>query len=130
MNNQADPPEVMTQSAWLEKVNAHKDALRTPIQNYHPASRGGTTHRMKITAPNAEVACSDIRAKIAAEDADKPLPVDRFDAALAKGDVVEIDSLLNAAWFGVPESTECWNIPGFSVACDLLDDMPREPNEP
>lgn len=30
------------------------------------------------------------------------------------------------AWFGVPESTSCWSIPGFGQAVDLLDDPPED----
>jgi hypothetical protein len=127
MANQAAPPEVMTQSKWLEIVQANKDALRTLIKDYHPASRGHAPSAT-ITAPNAEIACAGIRDEIAREDAAKAPPVERFDKALADGDVGLINTLLNAAWFGVPESTECWHIPGFGVACDLMDDLPEEPS--
>ena len=36
-------------------------------------------------------------------------------------------SLLNSAWFGVPESTQCWKLEGFKEAIDLLEDPPDFP---
>ena len=77
-----------------------------------------------ITAPAAEEACANVRKMIQKEQPDDPLA--RWDEALAKGDVNEIYSLLSDVWFGVPESTGCWSIPGFGLACDLMDDPPEE----
>jgi hypothetical protein len=79
---------------------------------------------MVITAPAPEVACQNIREMIAQEEPDDPLK--RWDKALSDGDVGTLASLLDGAWFGVPESTECWNIPGFNEAVNLLDDPPEE----
>lgn len=81
---------------------------------------------MPITAPNAEMACREIRHDIRAKEPSDPLS--RWDKALSDGDVGEIMSLLDGAWFGVPESTDCWNIPGFAVAVNLLDDPPEMEN--
>jgi hypothetical protein len=80
---------------------------------------------MPITAPAAEQACQHVRTQIRKEEPDDPLT--RWDRAITSGDIGEIDSLLNGAWFGVPESTGCWNIPGFNEAVDLMDDPPMEP---
>jgi len=41
-------------------------------------------------------------------------------------DISKAMKLLNDAWFGVPESTDCWQIYGFKEAVDLLDDPPEE----
>lgn len=101
----SDANQVITyNSQWLEKVAAHSADLRELIAHYHPAVR----HRdrmmaMPITAPNAEAACAVVREKIAAERPDDP--VARFDKALAQGDVSELMSVMDGAWFGVPEST-------------------------
>lgn len=108
---------------WLEKVRDNSDDLRDLIRYYHPsAGRCVTRPSMPITAPNAEAACAVVRNQIATEQPSDP--VLRFNAAVERGDVGEIMSLLEGAWFGVPESTACWNVRGFSVAVDLLDDPP------
>lgn len=36
---------------------------------------------------------------------------------------------MSETWFGVPESTLCWQIQGFKEACDLLDDPPETEDE-
>ena len=77
-----------------------------------------------ITAPNAERACEVVREQIRKESMNNPEI--QFDIALTKQDHATISSLLSSAWFGVPESTECWKIRGFAEACDLLDDPVEE----
>ena len=115
--------QTMTRSRWLQRVADNAEALRSLIANYHP-SAGKRAPKMPITAHNAEVACENVRQKIATEQPTDP--VKRWDVAVANGDISTLDSLLNDAWFGVPESTQCWEIPGFSVAVDLMDDPPEE----
>jgi hypothetical protein len=117
----------MTKQEWINQVHKHKDALLNLIESYHPASRVTKGHSaLPITAPGAESACRVVREKIAAEEGNLAYPRDRFLNALAEDDWQEIDSLLNSAWFGVPESTSCWQIEGFSEAVDLIEDPPEE----
>jgi hypothetical protein len=78
---------------------------------------------LPVTAPAAQEACNAICAEIAQRSPETP--VLRYDVALAKQDVSTIQTLLQEAWFGVPESTSCWLIPGFTVLVDLLDDPPE-----
>jgi hypothetical protein len=84
---------------------------------------------MKITAAQAEMACAAVRQSIATEQVGKPTPASRFDDALATDDISQLNSLLDDAWFGVPESTDCWGIEGFSEAVELLDSLPDEDEE-
>ena len=56
-------------------------------------------------------------------------PCREFDIALAAGDIQKVTNLLNDAWFGVPESTRCWQIEGFTEAVGLLEDPPDDGNE-
>jgi hypothetical protein len=133
---------VMTRSLWLQRVSGHSGVLRQFVGDWHPSARQPAALRqesvlftdggavavdapaMPITAPNAEMACRDIRTAIRKEEPENPLV--RWDKAIANGDVGEIMSLLDGAWFGVPESTECWNVTGFIEAVNLLDDPPEE----
>lgn len=133
--------QAMTVSRWMEQVHQHKDKLRDLVASWHPSARFpralqdesvlltdgsavAVPFAMEITAPNAERACQEIRQQIRKEEQDDP--VERFDKAVTSADVGEIMSLLNSAWFGVPESTSCWQIRGFAEAVDLLDDPPEE----
>ena len=132
----------MTSSEWMTKVRDNEQDLLNLIRDWHPVSRI-TNHRgtefvavdgdlieinkpaMTITAPNVERVCANVRKHIIKNEAGKADPTDRFKEAMANSDVSSIMSLLSSAWFGVPESTDCWQIPGFSTACDLMDDPPE-----
>ena len=116
----------MTKKLWLGTVEANKDSLRSLIARYHPLNLERHSPRTKlgaeITAPNAERACEVIRNQIRAESKSADKPEIMFDKALENQDASLICLLLSQAWFGVPESNSCWQIEGFSVAVDLLDD--------
>lgn len=118
--------QAMTKSRWLGIVNDHASELRELVANYHPSATAPRRKRMPITTTAPEAACEMIREQIKAEAPTDPLA--RWDKAISEQNISEINSLLNDAWFGVPESTECWSIPGFGIACDLMDDLP-EPEE-
>jgi hypothetical protein len=120
-------PIDMTKLEWLEKVERSKTKLHSLIANYHPSNLDERAPNDKIpvsiTAPNAERACEVVRSAIRKESHFQN-PEAQFNIALAKKDVETLGSLLSAAWFGVPESTACWQIEGFKEAVDLLDDPP------
>lgn len=117
---------------WLEKVKQNKDSLYDIISCYHPANLSAYNETDplsdNITAPNAERACEVVRNLIRKENVfENPGAV--FNVALQNGDYETINKLLSSTWFGVPESTSCWGINGFSVMVDLLDDPPENEEE-
>lgn len=120
----------MTKQEWLAEVQGSKADLLSLVEVYHPASHRVDARKSErgvlITAPSVEVACRSIRENIAHEEIDLAQPQDRFLAALKQENWKTIYSLLDSAWFGVPESTECWQIKGFAKAVDLLDDPPED----
>ena len=131
----------MTTTEWIDQAIANKTILREFLQGWHPRSgykaRGRRVQigdddeieldiNLPITAPLAESECAVVRSQIKHESTADPLV--EFDSALRDRDDGAVYRLLNAAWFGVPESTSCWSIPGFSEAVDLLEDPP-EPEE-
>lgn len=117
--------QTMTKQRWLQTVADHAGALRQLVGDYHPATQRERPYPVgPITAPGAEAACENVRDRIRKEESGDPMA--RWDKALASGDVGELNTLLSGAWFGVPESAGCWNIPGFSIACDLMDDPPED----
>lgn len=111
--------------AWIAEAKKHQDILADLIRNYHPRSVAGRREPMSITAPGPEAACDVVRAKIRAEGVDLPDPVHIFSAAVDGGDHSAAYSIVSQTWFGVPESTSAWSIPGFAEAVDLLDDPPE-----
>jgi hypothetical protein len=121
---------VTTSAEWLEKARTNADKLRSLIHRYHPTTKRKadpeTEPKPKITAAGAEQACVAARKEIAAKDAGKGDPVERFDAALKAGDVKIISSLVSGAWFGLPESHSSRSATGFWEACELLDDPPED----
>ncbi len=113
----------MNKNDWIAKVKTNYDVLYNFISCYHPINlspRKDNEAMTNITAVQAERACELIRKKIRQESLDYPDV--QFNIAVKNEDYQTIYSLLSASWFGVPENTECWNIPGFNVACDLMDD--------
>jgi hypothetical protein len=120
----------MTKQEWINQAREHKAVLLSLIEVYHPASHRAHGRKpsldLPITAPSAESACRVVREKIAKEEGDLAYPRDRFLVALVQEDWQEIDSLLNAAWFGVPESSACWRIEGFKEAVELIEEPPED----
>ncbi len=117
----------MTKGDWLHDAKAHADDLRELLRVYHPinlAVRPYAGASMTITAPATEAACEYVRRDIVKNSEGDP--VTDFDEALRNGNIDRVMRLLSDAWFGVPESTACWRIPGFKAAVDLMDDPPEE----
>lgn len=112
----------MTTVEWIDKAKQNQGALISLLRNYHPAMPG-EKEEMRISAPAAEAACEVVRAEIREKGGN---PIAQFEAALIAGDSATVGSLLDEAWFGVPESRSCWSIPGFREAVDLLDDPPED----
>ena len=118
----------MTSAEWIRKVKQHAADLRDLLDNYHPSSVPRKALPVfEITAPGAEEVCKQVRGEIADRESEiDKTPVARFDAAIVAGNAAAIYSLLDSAWFGVPESTSCWHIRGFAEAVDLIDDPPDD----
>lgn len=122
----------MTTQEWLAYAEEHKARLKTLLEHYHPVNLknpwlpGNTLHR--ITAPNAERACANVRTQIAIEEAGRN-PLQELEDAIADKQVGKIYALLNSAWFGVPESASCWAITGFKEAVTLLEEIPEAEDE-
>lgn len=118
----------MTKQEWLDKVKVNSNILRDFVGRYHPVNlrprKDNESLPTDITAPNAEQACEVVRNQIRKESFDRPDI--QFNVALKNEDTDALSSLLSQTWFGVPESTNCWSIPGFSIAVDLLDDPIEE----
>lgn len=120
-------PCLNTKKEWLEYARINGDLLTQFIKDWHPASKTKVNKtNMRITAAGAEAACETIRESIAAKEAGNIAPEERFALALVSGDTSKITSLLNSAWFGVPESTACWQIAGFKEAVELIEQVPEE----
>ncbi len=99
--------------AWWGFVIKHKDTLINIVKSYHPSY--GRNYSKNITASSTEAARQDFVAEIEREG-----PVD-FEKAIKDKDVEEVLSILNQTWFGVPESTDCWDIPGFRELCTICE---------
>jgi len=118
----------MTKQEWLDKLKQKQDVIKAYVVKWHPASaEQGVGRDLPITAPNAESARRECVEQVKQEDVHKPEVAQRWDAALEAGDTDELANLMDAAWFGVPESIECWDVAGFKESVELLGDPPEEP---
>jgi hypothetical protein len=118
----------MTSQEWLGRVRQQSGTLERFIGDWHPSSHSyddAAAFGMTITAPAAQTACDIVSAAIARNEKNDN-PVGRFWRAVAEGDCRVIISLLDQAWFGVPESTECWSIEGFREAVGILENAPDD----
>lgn len=111
-----------TVDTWLAEVDKNKDVLRQFISQFHPGMPTFMRKTAHITAPNAEAACQNVRSQIKRNTISNPL--EDFDEAIKNKDWHKINSLLNSAWFGVPETTSCWLYTGFTEAVRLMEDTP------
>jgi hypothetical protein len=117
-----------TKQEWINQCERDRNKIESLIKYYHPHSglKGSVSRpRLEITAPNAEGARQHVVAAMKAE-APSISPVVQFNLALKERNVTKLMSLMNGAWFGVPESTSCWQIEGFTEAVQLLEDPPDE----
>jgi hypothetical protein len=114
----------MTENQWLDKVEENWEALKQLVMQYHPRA-SYSPQPMQVTAPGAEMACEVVRRQIASEGG-QPVTEELLDRLKSEGDVGELTSLFNEAWFGVPESTSCWGIEGFGELVNLLEDPPEQ----
>lgn len=113
----------MSDREWMNAVVGNWDELKNLVLRYHPRA-SCRPELMPITARAAEAACEQVREQIRNER--NPVTEELLERLKAEGDVRELSSLFSGAWFGVPESTSCWSIPGFGVLCNLLEDPPEE----
>ena len=119
---QSDDMTLETSEEWVAYAREHEERLMLFLRDYHPATQK-RRYVGPITALGAEQACEIVRKSIAKEEAGSD-PVKIFKKALEGKDIGTVASLLNGAWFGVPESTECWRVPGFSEAVTLIEESP------
>ena len=116
----------MTSEAFLSKCAEHQGRLETYLQQWHPRSREFVfTEEHHASAPGAQFACNRACAKIQKTPAGLP-PVAAFKEALEKRDVKVAYSLLNDAWFGLPETTEWRQFEGAREAVGLIEDPPDD----
>lgn len=111
----------MDKEAWFTSVKDNKKVLLEITKRFHPSCK---TETLPITAKKAEKACEVVRARIKRQDDRDPVEVLTF--AIEHKDSSTILRLLNDVWFGVPESTHCWKVPGFKELVDLIEDFPDE----
>ena len=112
----------METSAWLAQVKEHQEKLRALVERYHPGCVQPRDKSLTITAPNAESTSEMFRVRI--KRSTKSDPITDWDNAIANSNYDKIFNLISSTWLGVPESTDCWSLRGFSEAVDLLEDPP------
>ena len=117
----------MTTKEWLTEASGSKDKVKSIISKYHPIYRQANRRQNDhITASNAEAACTMIRKEIQDSTPEDFNPTERYQYAIDTHDISLALKILNETWFGVPESTNCWNILGFRELVNLCDDPPEE----
>lgn len=115
----------MTRQEWFNRANKNSELIISLLRAYHPKNRNSkTSPGDRITARATENYSIGVRENI--KQKTKTNPIEDFQNALKENDHRTLDRIMNEAWFGVPESTNCWNIPGFKEMVDLLEDPIEE----
>ena len=120
--------EINTPLDWLCYAKDNEAVLVKFVEKWTPMGTGRTAYAGPITAPGAEFCRQHIAAAIAKEQTGK-LPGAALSDAIKQERIDLITTILNRAWFGVPETTSCWNIPGFSEAVCLLENLPEDDHD-
>lgn len=103
---------------WWRFAKENEEKLTSLIFQFHPSEKKG--HDLKITAKMPE------KARLTVVDELQK----QYEKTLVLQDYVKFcfetldDALfhiLEDTWFGVPESTECWQLEGFIELCQLLE---------
>ncbi len=111
------PPDCpKTAEEWWLLFDCHKVQMRNLVAKYHPTG-AKSSPEVHISAPGAEHACEIIREQIARESSGDPAA--EFDQAVKDRDPVKLVSMLNGAWFGMPECMGVRSEGGFHALCDL-----------
>lgn len=109
----------MKTQEWVETFNKFRTIIKEVVLGYHPAI--SIKKPMNITAHNAEEARQNVASAI------REVPdISLFDQDLSEDNIDQVYNIMNEAWFGVPESTDCWKITGFPSLVNLLEDPPEE----
>ena len=117
----------MKKELWIQFIRENVAKLVMLVEKYHPTNLADIAKPNPslvgpITAKMAEQSCAAIRESIARVKTTDP--VERFQDALNVEDIGELCSVLQETWFGVPETSSCWKIPGFREAVRLLESPP------
>jgi hypothetical protein len=104
-----------TADEWWMTLDYYKGALRNLIATYHPVY-GRWAPPARITAHAAEMMCDTIGENVESHTEEDPLLV--FDEMVENRNR-KVAHLLSETWFGLPESTEIRQEPGFFTLCDL-----------
>jgi hypothetical protein len=101
---------------WWAVFDNNRANLRRLVEDFHPTQRNQEiAKQFPVSAPIAEA----INERVVARSDLPLLPVMEFDEAARVRDHNSLIRLLNATWFGVPESKEARTLPGFMDLCDL-----------
>ncbi len=122
----------MNKEQWLDQAKRDEEKLAVLVRSFHPMSGQFQRNALRVTAPNVEMARRTIVGKIrreAHESGNSADPVDQLRKAINERNLDKVNALLNSAWFGVPESTDCWGLEGFREAVDLMEDLPNDEDE-
>lgn len=99
---------INTKNDWWQELESNWINIERLINTFHPVHDNAP--QMEITAPTAELARKFIASDIK-EIGNYTKMKDEKDSALSL--------ILSETYWGIPESTECWQYPGFGVLCDL-----------
>lgn len=116
----------MNSQEFMTKVREHQPVLETYLQQWHPRSRAFVyTDEQHSSAPGAQHACNRVCGQIQKQPAVLP-PVEAFKAAVEAADVIRTYTLLQEAYFGLPERMDWREHTGAKEAVGLLEDPPDD----
>jgi len=106
-----------TKEEWWELVDENWENLRKLISRFHPRKGKKFNDNFIITAPVPE----KIRLQQVKEILKENFPVDilQYIEVLRSNRDTKLLRIVENTWWGLPESVEVRDFPGFGVLCDL-----------
>lgn len=112
----------MTVERWWSIVDKSWSDLVNVVEKFHVAHQNQEQMmNFPITAGLAEKACESVRSAIKTDS-----PITIIEKAKEDRDIAILYKILSETWFSAPESRSVFNVAGFGIVCDLLDDMPED----
>lgn len=112
----------MDETTWWLAYETKREVLEEFVRRWHPASQHYDPRGVRVTAPDPEEACRQVRVDLQRAATGDPHAL--LVACAERRDARGVCALLSGAWFGVPEGADALKIPGFHLACTLMDDEP------
>lgn len=114
-----------TKDEWWQSINNNWENLKNLILNYYPNQKDFPKEGWPLNT-DGKLASPQVACNVVIKSLRKEKPVwhdkgsfEQYLDELKKDQNPELDKILQASWFGMPESSDVRSLPCFFEFCDL-----------